>query len=92
MKAQKLFEEYTNVTKECKREKESNGKLRDEIEEMRKERVVEAQKKEKEINAIRMEIEQYKSEIKALVADKSTLIKKLKQHENQLEYMSTLQY
>lgn len=39
---------------------------------------------------IRMEIEQYKSEIKALVVDKSTLIKKFKEYENQLEYMSSL--
>lgn len=79
MKAEKLFEEYTNITKECKREKESNGKLREEIEDLRKERIVEAEKKEREINAIRMEMEQYKTEIKALIADKSTLIKKFKE-------------
>lgn len=57
---------------------------------MRKERVVEGEKKDREINAIRVEIEQYKSEIKALVADKTTLIKKFKEYENQLEYMSSL--
>lgn len=92
MKAEKLFQEYTNVTKECKREKESNARLREEIEEMKKERVVDAQKKEREVNAIRTEIEQYKTEIKALVADKSTLIKKLKDYESQLEYMNSLRY
>ena len=80
MKAQKLFEEYTNTTKECKKEKESNGKLREEIEDLRKERSADAEKKEREINALRLEIEQYKSEIKTLIADKSTLIKKFKDY------------
>lgn len=31
MKAEKLFEEYTNVTKEYKKEKESNVRLRQEV-------------------------------------------------------------
>ena len=47
---------------------------------MRKERSADAEKKEREINALRLENEQYKSEIKTLIADKSTLIKKFKEY------------
>lgn len=47
---------------------------------MRSLRVIEGEKKEKEINGIRVEIEQYKNEVKTLISDKSTLIKKFKEY------------
>jgi chromosome segregation ATPase len=90
VKAEKLFEEYTAISKDLKREREINSKLREEIDELRNARSNEVEKGKAEILLLRTETEQQRTDIKTLLADKSTLIKRFKELESELACLDTL--
>jgi chromosome segregation ATPase len=78
IKTEKLFEEYTTAVRELKREKEAGSKLRQEVDELRR-RLGEMEAGRDQLRTVQGECEQLKAEIKSLLADKSTLVKKFKE-------------
>jgi predicted nuclease with TOPRIM domain len=67
IKTEKLFEEYTTAVRELKREKEAGRRLG------------EMEAGRDQLRTVQGECEQLKAEIKSLLADKSTLVKKFKE-------------